>query len=547
MLYSFSAISSPTCSKNGTRVIYTNGVTTKRDNAQDALDKIIALALNSQIDLKPTTVKYRLAYNYEESVAKDFLEAAVQRFPAGFLKSLGVTNGYAAYMGYLSGGLSDAIYAVALNSITDKLLEIQSDWLINYRSGSLYLQTIREIKGHYETAFNSGERVFAISHSQGGLFMSDAFDQTSFADKQKYFSGFQIASPLSSEMNSHFGYATHDKDNLINFVRTTVGALPANVTAPFFLSNGYTGLKDYIIDYHLNHGVVTTYLYDSTIRSQLISKLVEAAQLLESNCPKAVINYTKNNLVVNFDSTDPENPNATNLSYAWYFGADQPVNTNSKTVSHTYAQPGTYKVDLTVFDEYGQSSTTSVTVNVTAPEISFFVKINPAGTYLRTDTKDLDYDTANYPPLWYRYPQSASFLDLTSLYNNPEVNLRPGDLILLQATGDFQFGPAQFATDTAKGIAGVFVGSSGFLYPGSLSDNLPTITSPTYGDGIPTDIPQDFSIPYGYYGKFQVPNGATKILFTAADSNFGNNYDPDKDFGVWIKITIVRAYQSPLN
>ncbi len=363
LILSFSSQAAPVCSKNGTTVIYTNGVTTKRVDADWALFKIKQLGLNSQIDLKPEKVRYRLAYNYEESISLDFLEAAVQRFPTGFLQSLGVTNGYAAYMGYLNGGLSDAIYAVALNSITDRLVELQSNWLINYRSGSLYLKTIQEIKGHYETAFNNGERVFAISHSQGGLFMSDAFGQTSFTDKQKYFSGFQIASPLASEMNSHFGYATHDKDRLINFVRTSVGALSANVNAPLIVNNSYEGVSDYATDFVINHGIVTTYLNDSTIKSQVIPKLIEAAQLLESNCPKAVINYTKNNLVVNFDSTDPEDPSVTGLTYSWNFGDGQTANTTSKTLSHTYAQAGTYNVSLIVNDAYGANDSANTSLS----------------------------------------------------------------------------------------------------------------------------------------------------------------------------------------
>lgn len=384
LILTFSSQAAPLCSKNGTTIIYTNGVTTPRDDANVAMGKIKELALNSQIDLKPEKVNYDLAYNYEESISKDFLEAAVQRFPSGYLKSLGVSNAYAAYMNFLSGGLSGAIYAVAINSITDEIVRLQSEWLLDYKSNSLYLQTVREIKGHYEAALNNGERVFAISHSQGGLFISDAFDQTSFADKQKYFSGFQIASPLLNEMNSHFGYATHDKDNLINFVRATVGALPANVTAPLFVDNGYTGLKDYIIDYHLNHGIVTTYLHDSTIMAQVISKLVEAAQLLESNCPKAVINYTKNNLVVSFDSTDPEDPNVTGLTYFWDFGDGQTANTTSKTLSHTYAQAGTYNVTLTVTDAFGASDTINESVTITAGEIV------PVKALC-----ELHYDTAN--------------------------------------------------------------------------------------------------------------------------------------------------------
>jgi len=364
LILSFSSQGAPVCSKNGTSVIYTNGVITKRTEADWALFKIQQLGLNSQIDLKPNKVKYILAYNYEESISRDFLEAAVQRFPVGFLQSLGVTNGYAAYMGYLNGGLVDAIYTVALNSIADRLVEIQSDWLINYRNGSLYLQTIREIKGHYETALNNGERVFAISHSQGGLFINDAFDQTSFIDKQKYFSGFQIASPLASEMNSHFSYATHEKDRLINFIRNSVGALPANVNAPILINNSYEGISDYAIDFVINHGIVTTYLYDSTIKPQVVSKLIETAQLLESNCPKAVINYTKNNLVVNFDSTDPEDPNATGLTYSWNFGDGKIVNTTSKTLSHDYLVSGVYNVILTVTDSYGTSDSKTVNVSV---------------------------------------------------------------------------------------------------------------------------------------------------------------------------------------
>lgn len=396
LILSISSQAAPTCSKNGTTIIYTNGVTTKKKEARRAMMKIDDLALDSQIDLKMMNDSV-LAYNYEESMSQDFLEAAVQRFPAGFLRSLGVKNGYAAYMGYLNGGLSDAIYAVALNSITDKLVEIQSNWLINYRRGPLYLKTIQEIKGHYEDALNRGERVFAISHSQGGLFMSDAFDQTAFSDKQKFFSGFQIASPLRDEMNSHFGYATHDKDNLINFVRATVGALPANVASPIFLSNGYTGLKDYIIDYHLNHGIVTTYLYDSTIRSQLITKLVETAQLLESNCPKAVINYTKNNLVVNFDSTDPQNPSLTGLVYDWDFGDGQI--SAEKSPVHTYSQAGTYNISLTVTDLYGTSDTVSDSVVVSSG-----ATFNFTPDYARSSIKSLtlidDLNHAQVDPMF---------------------------------------------------------------------------------------------------------------------------------------------------
>ena len=83
-----------------------------------------------------------------------------------------------------------------------------------------------------------------------------------------------------------------------------------------------------------------------------------------SVAPKAVINYTKNNLVVNFDSTDPEDPNVTGLTYSWNFGDGQTVNTTSKTISHNYLVSGIYNVTLTVTDSYGASDSKTVNISV---------------------------------------------------------------------------------------------------------------------------------------------------------------------------------------
>ena len=447
-------------------------------------------------------------------------------------------------MGFLNGGLSNAIYAVALNSIVNEYLTIQSNWIRDHFNQPLYLQTVGEIKTHYETALNNGERVFAISHSQGGLFMSDAFNQASFTDKQKHFSGFQIASPLPYEMNSHFGYATHDKDRLINFVRGTVGALPANINAPLYLDNLYSGTaRDNFIEFFINHGIETTYLYDSTIKSQVISKLIEAAQLLESNCPKAVINYTKNNLVVNFDSTDPEDPSATGLTYSWNFGDGQTANTTSKTLSHTYAQAGTYNISLTVTDANGASSSASVPVELISSEISFFLHVNPQGTYYFVDT------VGGYAPdgvFLQDRKVDPTTLDLTSLYNDPNINLRSGDFLQLQSVGASLPGPGWFESET--NLVAVFRDINGnFLYPGDEGEFYSVPTPATYPRGIPTDIPQDFWIPQDHAENLQVPQGATNIAFSVPDSYFTDNSDPNGDYGVVIKITIVRSSLGPLN
>lgn len=286
MLFFFISLvnAAPTCSKNGTMVFYTNGVTTPRDKAQEALDLIESYNLNSQIDQAPTKVSYQLAYNFTESMSRDFLEAAVQRFPARYLRELGVRNPYEAYQPYLNGAMSGPAYSNEVSAIADKLLSLVDVWVSDYFNNVEYQKTVTEIKGHYEKAFLDGQRIFAISHSQGGLFMRDAFSLLSYLDKQKYFSGFQVATPINGAMAENFGHATHSKDRLINTVRSLFGALPANVEAPLIVNNGYEGMSDYVIDFVINHGMVTTYLHDATIKSQVVSKMVETAQKLESNC-----------------------------------------------------------------------------------------------------------------------------------------------------------------------------------------------------------------------------------------------------------------------
>ena len=357
------------CSKNGTTVVYTNGVTTTRLKAQSALDQIIELGISAKIDIKETKVKYQLAYNFQESTAKDFIEASVERFPKEFLESIKATDKYAAYEAFLSGAMSDPSYTNELNSISEKIVELIADYLKDYFNDPQYLQTVKDIKSHYDKALKNGERVYAISHSQGGLLMRDAYSAIQNLEKDKYFSGFQIASPLNKLPLGHFDYATHDKDRLINTLRFLLGALESNLDTPLVVNNAYESFGDYVIDFVLNHGITSTYLYDSDIKPQVIKKMISTGQLLESNCANSIINYTKTALKVSFDSTDPSDPSISGLTYIWDFGDDVIKKTQEKTINHLYAEPGTYTVKLKVLDEYGNVFVSERNVTVKLPYV----------------------------------------------------------------------------------------------------------------------------------------------------------------------------------
>lgn len=134
LILTFSSQAAPLCSKNGTTVIYTNGVTTSRDEANIALGKIKALALNSHIDLKPEKVLYDLAYNDTESLSLDVMESAVQKLPQSYIDMLKVTNAYAAYSDFLQGKLISSIGPSIINSIIQAKLELIRSFAIDYHN-----------------------------------------------------------------------------------------------------------------------------------------------------------------------------------------------------------------------------------------------------------------------------------------------------------------------------------------------------------------------------------------------------------------------------
>jgi len=153
----------------------------------------------------------------------------------------------------------------------------------------------------------------------------------------------------------------------------------------------------------------------------------------------------------------------------------------------------------------------------------YFLKINPAGTYLFIDTK---YDGYSAP----------SSMDLLSLYNNQNIKLQVGDLIGFEQVGNFQ--PGVNYTDDFHILGAVFKGPTGFLFPGPLTTAEPFYSIPTDHRGIPTDIPEDFSIYFNSTVYAQIPEGATQVLFSVNDSYFIDNSDPDGNFGVYVKLTI---------
>ena len=142
--------------------------------------------------------------------------------------------------------------------------------------------------------------------------------------------------------------------------------------------------------------------------------------------------------------------------------------------------------------------------------------INPTATYLR-NTED---------------PAALA----TLAFALADLGLVPGETVALQQLGFFQFGPS--AEDFLDGIdfmIGAFSSSDVLLAPDQLNriegaiDAGVDIASFETFDEVATDIAEDFEI---ITTVVQVPANATHLFVAAHDNFYGNNLDPNGDFGV---------------
>ncbi len=154
-----------------------------------------------------------------------------------------------------------------------------------------------------------------------------------------------------------------------------------------------------------------------------------------------------------------------------------------------------------------------------------FVPLNANATYLHTFN-----DEPTPPP--------ALALDLVSL------GFQAGDRLFLQVVGDVDNGPNG---DTFSFTMGLFSSSNTLLgndqrfrVPGALASDGPDfVSSPTYFGGRPTDIPQDFGFDKPLGVTVTVPVGATYLFLAKSDQLYGDNSDPDGDYGVLIGLAPV--------
>ncbi len=153
------------------------------------------------------------------------------------------------------------------------------------------------------------------------------------------------------------------------------------------------------------------------------------------------------------------------------------------------------------------------------------ISLNPKATYLRKYSGD-------------GAPNATA-------YALADYGIAAGDTIKLTRLGDFQ--GASTGTDTRVDLVAVFSGSTTLLAANvtdrvadAIDAGMPEWNTPnTAVAGDSTNIPEDFYVDGSPGVDVVVPTGALYLFFTASDSYFNDNTDPDVDYGV--EITLVSA------
>jgi serine protease len=133
--------------------------------------------------------------------------------------------------------------------------------------------------------------------------------------------------------------------------------------------DGHTGSGINIIHTYAEPGTYTAILTvtDNNGAKDAATKKITATQF-QNQQPNAFFTVTPNTgeapLEVLFDASNSNDPDGTITGYAWIFDDGEVDNANSRRPTHTYTDPGTYQVILTVTDNDGATGTTTITVTV---------------------------------------------------------------------------------------------------------------------------------------------------------------------------------------
>lgn len=393
-----------TCSRNGTDVIFVNGINWSHDDAKSILKKKIVPNFQIKDELNPgkmitlieldtKQVTFKLSYNNRQSYIKDLLESSSQKISESFnisLEKAFVANYYAT----IGLNLADSFYENVLKLERNSFAQIKKtlfETVINFsindlikKSFEINTQDSSLLKQNIAATLLNGKKLILLTESQGNLFANQAIKELTSGEKlthngissdlktyENIIGQLQVATPTNSILKKS-KYVINDRDviNLVFF-----DAPPSNFDLEVLPDPDPRDPFDTLI----NHMLPGTYLNENNVKEGdlprlknfTVQSLVDLASMLDSSCPVAKIEFKESEsteLTIDFDATDynsaipNEDKRVSAIEYHWSFGDGTLVTTTEPKISHTYLAEGTYLVTLNIKDKYGSIDSISVEV-----------------------------------------------------------------------------------------------------------------------------------------------------------------------------------------
>lgn len=312
----------PSCSKDGTVVIYSNGLDSSEEQTRFASRKLIAQQnfLNTKIDLGAKEelehVKYEFRHNArfsdnssDASILQrysDYVGTTIFLFQNTAKQLMGINYSTAEVIGFvieLTGQVT--FLATAVNTLNPVLIALTLKHFRDFLTGEL-AETVLSMPGRnaakltatYRGYLNEGKRVLAIAHGEGSIISNVAYDQTfdpSFisyipvtpTEKRKIFASTFVGS--ASSLESEGVYRTYNEDQ---YYWNTYAPLYSSLFPPspnFSYNPPPLGDSNYhnFAQIYLAVGVRGPRTNDEYFGT--LGGIIEAAEKLNSDCGSAAV------------------------------------------------------------------------------------------------------------------------------------------------------------------------------------------------------------------------------------------------------------------
>ncbi len=165
-----------------TIIVHTNGILTDRQDAYLNLTLIKTISIPRENDIDPKGVSYKLAHNWSHGFFMDILESLAQKIPQKVIETLQLLDQYHAFAKLVLTPTTK-VYDLLTPDFQKDILKIAKSYVTSFTTKVVEnkAQVTSNLITCYKSILDADKRIYAIPHSQGGLFVNDAFN-TVFPD-----------------------------------------------------------------------------------------------------------------------------------------------------------------------------------------------------------------------------------------------------------------------------------------------------------------------------------------------------------------------------